>query len=331
MRKLIAGVFLAVAVSIVASAALEADVSIERIPYYNQPNCYKLSNGTVDVIVTTDVGPRVIAYRFAGGQNVLSEMPYTETVETDLGTWRPMGGHRLWHAPEAVPRSYSPDNEPVDVNVLGNDTVVLTQKMEPSTGIQKQIAVTLAPTGSKVTLKHTLANRGLWPVELAPWGLTVVRGGGTEIIPNEPYVSHNDKKLAARPMVLWHYTDLSDNRLTLGKKYVRVRTDSAKTEPNKIGVFNSHGWSACAWDDALFIKKYSALDGKTYPDMGCNFETYTSGTFMEMESLGPMVTLQPESDVTHTETWYLLKGIAIPGSDDDLEAALRPMLQQTGE
>jgi len=53
-------------------AAEAAQVNIEKIPYFNQPNCYKITNGTVDVIVTSDIGPRVIAYRLTGGSNVLA-------------------------------------------------------------------------------------------------------------------------------------------------------------------------------------------------------------------------------------------------------------------
>ena len=44
-------------------------VTIERIAWGGWPNCYRLSNGEADLIVTSDIGPRIMRYGFAGGQN----------------------------------------------------------------------------------------------------------------------------------------------------------------------------------------------------------------------------------------------------------------------
>ena len=90
----------------------KGDVKVEKVTYLNLPNCYKLSNGTVEVIVTTDMGPRVIRYGFVGEENVFAELP-DAVVKTELGEWKPLGGHRLWSAPEAWPRSYAPDTGPL--------------------------------------------------------------------------------------------------------------------------------------------------------------------------------------------------------------------------
>ncbi len=317
------------AAAALAASGAEAKVSIEKVEYYGQPNCYLLTNGRVDVIVTTDVGPRIIAYRFTGGGNILAEMPFDEVVQTELGEWRPMGGHRLWHAPEGVPRSYSPDNDPVEVEV-SEDTVTLTQKVEPATGIRKQIAVSLAPQGSRVTVRHTLTNLGLWPVELAPWALTIVRPGGEQVIPQEPFIPHEEKKLPARPLVLWNYTDLSDSRLKLGRKFIRVTTDPANDAPTKLGVLNTLGWTAYQVDGALFVKRYPFVEGADYPDMGCNYETFTKGTFLELESLGPMTRLGPGESVTHVERWYLFPAVRFSADDEELASALAPVIAQTG-
>ena len=45
---------------------VEGESRMEKVAYFNQPNCFKLSNGIVEVIVTTDIGPRIIRYGFAG-------------------------------------------------------------------------------------------------------------------------------------------------------------------------------------------------------------------------------------------------------------------------
>src|SRR6266542_869774 len=94
------------------SAGKAGTVSVEKVTCVNLPNCYKLANGEVELIVTTDIGPRVMRYAFAGGENILGELPGS-VAEKDKHTWQSWGGHRLWIAPEGQPKSYGPDNSPI--------------------------------------------------------------------------------------------------------------------------------------------------------------------------------------------------------------------------
>lgn len=303
-------------------------VKIEKTNYFNQPDCYKLSNGTAEVIVTTAIGPRIISYRLADGANILSEIGPNAVVKTELGDWRPWGGHRLWHAPESMPRSYVPDNDPISAEIVGNDSVQVT-RMEEVTGIEKEMLIKLDAKDTRVTITHKLTNKGLWPVELAPWGLTIMKGGGVTIFPNEPYISHDDKLTPARPLVVWHYTDLSDPRWKFGKKYTRLQCDPKLTYCQKIGAANKQGWAAYLLDQTLFVKQFPYVDGAEYPDYGCNFETYTDGNFMEIESLGPLVKLEPGQSAIHIEHWFLFKDVKAGDDDASLEKTLNPLLKRT--
>jgi hypothetical protein len=247
-------------------------------------------------------------------------------TKTDLGEWKAVGGHRLWHAPEAIPRTYAPDNVPVRWETAAG-RVTLRQAVEAGTGIEKTMTVSLAPTGTRVTVTHGLANRGLWDVELAPWALTVLRGGGTAILPQEPYRSHADALLPVRPMALWAYTDLSDPRFAIGPRYIRVRTDASRTEPQKIGLGNRQGWAAYAIGGTLFVKRFPYREGASYPDYGSNCEVYTQGSFIELETLGPLARLRPGEGTEHVETWELFDAEVAPASTDAaLERVLRPLL-----
>jgi hypothetical protein len=304
-----------------------AQVTVEKVTCLARPNCYRLSNKTVEVVVTTDVGPRIIRYAFAGGDNMLSELP-DDSVKTDLGVWKPWGGHRLWTAPEAMPRSYSPDNDPVAFTIEGN-TIRLVQPVEPKTGIQKEMTVTLAAEGTAVTVGHRLVNRNVWDIEVSPWALTIMNGGGEVIIPQEPYRSHGDHLLPARPLVLWYYTDLSDPRWTLGRKYIRLRTDAQMKEPQKIGAGNAQGWAAYLRNRTLFVKRFPWAADATYPDFGSNIETYTAGSFIELETLGPLARLAPGAAAEHTERWFLFRNVDAGTSEATLDAALRPRVEET--
>lgn len=324
----IAGLASAALLTIAMAAPICAQVKVEKVAYFNQPNCYKLSNGKVEVIVTTDIGPRIIRYGFPGDDNMLAEIPDT-VVKTALGDWKPYGGHRLWTAPEAMPRSYSPDNTPIDYRLIGASTIQLSEPVEPKTGIKKDMIVTLDESGTGVTILHRITNQNDWPIDVAPWALTIMNGGGTTIIPQEPYLSHDDFLLAARPLVLWHYTDLSDPRWTIGRKYIRLKTDDANKEPQKIGVANKQGWAAYHRNSNLFIKRFPYIDGMTYPDYGANNEAYTAASFMELETVAPLRHLQPHESAEHVEHWYLFKNVDIGATEASLDAAITPLVGQT--
>ncbi|HEX8129652.1 MAG TPA: hypothetical protein VF527_11180 [Pyrinomonadaceae bacterium] len=300
---------------------------VEKISYLGLPNCYRLSNGTVEAVVTSDVGPRIVRYGFVGAENILGEVP-DATLTTELGDFKPWGGHRLWVAPEAKPRSYAPDNSPLAVAFEGERAIRLTAPVEAATGIEKEMRVVLDEEGSGLTVRHKVTNRNLWAIEAAPWALTVMRGGGTAIFPQEPYISWDDYLLPARPLVLWHYTDLSDARWSIGKKFIRLATDAGANHPQKVGMLNKQGWAAYQHGATLFVKRFACEEGATYPDYNCNCETYTSGDFIEVESLAPLRCLEPGASAEHLERWSLFQDVETGATETTLAAALDPLLRE---
>jgi hypothetical protein len=301
-------------------------VEMEKVNYLGQPNCYRLSNGTVEAIVTTDVGPRILRYGFMGGENVLGEYPDLK-VTSELGEWTAYGGHRLWTAPEAMPRTYCPDSLPVESQILGDRTIRLLQPVEPKTAIQKELEVTLDAKSSLLSVRHGITNRGLWDVELAPWAITIMRYGGMTILPQEPFRSHDEYLLPARPMTLWHYTDLSDPRWTFGKNFIRLQTDDTLDAPQKVGIANKQGWAGYWRNETLFLKRVQYQKDARYPDYGCNVETFTAGAFVELETLGPLERLEPGQSAVHHELWSLHANVDLGSSEASLGEALAPIIE----
>jgi hypothetical protein len=76
-----------------------------------------------------------------------------------------------------------------------------------------------------VTVTHILINRNLWVIELAAWALSVMAPGGVAILPQPPFIPHGEKLLPARPLVQWHYTDMTDPRWKFGRKFILLRQD----------------------------------------------------------------------------------------------------------
>ncbi|HIC89079.1 MAG TPA: hypothetical protein EYP04_06720 [Anaerolineae bacterium] len=298
---------------------------IETIAYQGWPNCRRLANNAVELIVTTDVGPRIIRFGFIGGENEFGEMR-EEMGITGGDEWHIFGGHRLWHSPEARPRSYYPDNEPVQAEER-DDTLILVQPTEATTGIQKEMEITLAPDGPRVTVLHRLRNMGPWPVELAPWALTVMNTGGLGIIP-QPTSADPDRLLPNRWLVLWPYTDMTDPRVHWGNRYLTLRQDPNRESPFKLGINADSGWLAYLRGTHLFVKVFDYQQGATYPDGGCSVEMYTNSRFLEAETLGPLCRLEPGKAVEHVERWLLLDGVVCDGSEADIGRTVQPLIEQ---
>ena len=287
---------------------------IERIDLAKIGTGRRLSNGTVELVVAERCGPRIVRYALPGGTNILGEWP-DEVFETAAGKYRLIGGHRLWAGPEVPAITCAPDSDPVTIKEEGASTLTLIQKTDAA-GLDKSIRIELAATGSGVTLGHTIANRNTKSITLAPWAVTIMAGGGTAIVPQEPFKSHDEYYLPARPVIFWHYTNPADPRIQWGPKFIRFTSRPGTKDPIKLGIGNRQGWAAYSVNGLLFTKRYAYEEGKTYPDYGSNTELYTAANFLEIETLGPLVTLAPGESVTHEERWTLAASAAITGDDD---------------
>ena len=183
-------------------------IQIEKIDYQGWPNSYRVSNGAVDLVITGDIGPRIMRYGFVGGQNLFKEFP-EGLGRSGEPTWQLRGGHRIWVAPEDPYLTYAPDNGPVEVAVNG-DVIEATQPVEPTTGLVKQLVVKMAPNGTGVKILHRIRNQGRWTVEIAPWAVTMLAPGGVGITGFPPRGTHPEVLNPTHPLVMWAFTDLAD-------------------------------------------------------------------------------------------------------------------------
>ena len=331
------GLFLLLATVSACLFAAERGTKTEKVAYGGWPNCIRLSNGTVELIATTDVGPRIIRYGFVGKENEFFE-DKEQLGKTNADEWLGFGGHRLWLAPEAKPRSYHPDSKPVKATRQGS-TIRLVQPIESDNGVQKEMRITLSPTTSQVTVVHKLTNHNLWAIEVAPWTLTVMAAEGKAIFPQEPYSPHPDipdfpgqvidKRfyLPVRNLVLWSYTNLQDPRWAFTSKYIILNQDPKATKPQKAGMSNRQNWGAYLRGGHLFVKKNVYQEGATYPDHGCTFETFTNADMLELEGLGPLTKLPPGGSVDFREDWYLFDGVEADNTDASIDANVLPKVR----
>lgn len=281
------------------------EIMITEIEFNNIPNCVEIANSEARIVISTEFGPRILFYGHPEGENILGWHP-DAAVETEIGTWRPYGGHRLWVAPENLPLSYAPENDPVEFEKIGDIAAVFRQSPESGYPVAKELMVSLGPSGTSTTIEHRLTNHGDSDLKIAAWALTIMRPGGTVIVPNEPHAGHSPENLLpVRSMALWPYTDLTDPRWSFEKDAIRLTVNENALGPQKFGVLNKQGWAAYEWNDLHFTKRCEYIDDAVYPDMNSNFEFYTDGGFVEIETLSPLECIHPSDSVLHTEEWVL--------------------------
>lgn len=276
-----------------------------------------ISNGAIELVVLTEVGPRIIHASLADKPNLFAV--FDEQFEPDHKGYPLLGGHRLWHAPEHPVRTYVHDNQPVNVKV--DEAVHLTAPIETLTGIQKQISIEFIGT-NRVQITHQLTNHGIWPVRLAGWGISMMKPDGVGVFPLPPRAPHSDQTLLPNSRLnLWSYTDFSDPRYTFTPTAILLRQDRERPA-QKFGGVVPDGWLAYAHPDGLFIK-YSDYQALPVMSDEAQAEIYTDPRVMEIEMLSEWRTLATGERLTHVEIWDILPPVALPQDEAGVEEIMK--------
>jgi hypothetical protein len=309
---------------------------IAECEYKNFGKCKVISNGLCELYITTDVGPRIIKANLIGKENLMFNDVARDMREDVSGvfgegeTWYIYGGHRLWVSPEDMPRTYYPDNDPVNVKISGNK-ILFTPPPQKINDLQHSLEIEMCDVGDavlsvppKIKITHKIENTGEKEMTGAIWALSVMAPGGTVICPQP---DENTGLLGNRCIALWSYTRLTDPRANFFDKYITVKQNKDIGEKFKFGINNTKGWIAYQNHGQLLKKTYEPNhpDGN-YPDGGMSAEVFTNGMFIEAETLSELKAPGKGESITHTETWELSRSPDIDfksGEQDKLEEYVR--------
>lgn len=270
------------------------------VKYKNYGKCIKFEENGMVVMVTIDVGPRII-YFGDEKTNLLKEdtdrkvQVYNEAYND---TWYLYGGHRLWKSPEDI-CTYVADNRAVSyiVNEHGGTFV---SNIDPKFDYCIKINI----EGNKVFIENIITSKSKKVETISAWALTVMDVGG------ELSVNLNNKKDDLNPqqnLVLWPYTDIYDERIKINKEKITIQQKSG-LEPLKIGLFLNAPEAEYSVKGMKFKCKFSEENntGK-YGDFMSNLEVYTSGDILEIEGLSSVRELKCGESVKLYEEWTLIK------------------------
>lgn len=276
-------------------------------------NCLALINDKAELIVSLDFGPRVLSYKLKEGKNVFFEDPertvYFDDPSIgeyykDRDTWYNYGGHRLWINPERMPQTFHPDTDPVSFELTEQGAIVYQKRQVPNE-LELSMEFELDEKESKVSVTHRVKNTGNQGKEFAIWCISPMAPGGVLIVPMGEL---QDGASPNRSFATWSYTDLTDDRLYLGKEYITLIQEPGNTyNPVNLGFNNPLGRAGYLNGKDLFINEFEYLENGCYPDRGSAFETYSDENFIEVESLGEIKVVLPGETVEHREVWTLVK------------------------
>jgi hypothetical protein len=281
----------------------------------------KLFNDSVEVIITLEVGPRIISYRPLEGRSVF-KLVDEEAGKSNEEGWKIRGGHRLWIAPEDFGKkdglTYAPDNSQVEHAIDDEFTVRVSHLIEDPANIHREMVITLERTGSKVTVEHRITNKTGAALEIAPWAVSVMAPGGYTVIPQPPPGTHPQDYVPNRAIIAWPFTDLTDERLRIGRRLMWLH-HQADRPPIKFGLRHTEGWAAYVLDDHLFMKSVPFIAGETYPDLGSNFEAFTNSELLELETCGPLKRISSGETIVHKESWVVFSKFLMPDLQEEEE------------
>lgn len=285
---------------------------------------YTLKNNVVTLAIVPKLGGRVMQYDIGTNPFIFiynsQQMP---TTGNDL-----VGGFRVLPSPQSDFTWPSPPNldfNPYTCTVRANDidssVISLESLVENSTdtkyqkhkGLQFKRLITLYKASSRVKVEMTMLNKGTQSMTHGIWDITQTacanstncwvyfkRNPTSTLGGGKGYVHY-----ASAPGGVSQWFPNAAEGNVMGVQFQKV--------VGKIGADCKAGW-ICFNDRATgyaYAKTFTYQDGKNYPDSGASVQVYTYADYnlVEVEVLGPLVTLAPGDSTKMVENWYAARSL----------------------
>lgn len=294
--------------SLPAAQASEATAHVTPVDYHGWTGALRLQNATAEVIAVPEIG-RVMSFRFRDGANVLweDESLRGRRGAADGSTWVNFGGDKTWPAPEAEWKNYTgyrqwmppPAFDGLPVAARSEPAaIVLTSPVDRFYGIRTVRRVTLRADEPILSIETTYERVSGSAGKVSIWVITQFRDPIAVYLPIPSRSQFPDGHFRFRDGP-WPQVTRVDRMLKL------TRDPSAS---RKLGSDADRMlWIGA---DAMCLVATNRTDGAEYPDRGASAEVYTNQnpkTYVELETLGPLVTLRPGERISQTNTYTLLR------------------------
>ena len=255
--------------------------------------------------IVTDCGPRIAFLGKPDGANLL----FQDTEDRGRGDWRLMGGHRVRPTRPGADESedaYRPDNAPCEVEIE-DDVLTAVAPTDDLLRIRRGIRVTPLGDGS-LSVENFITNAGDMLYSGGVWALTCTepaQGRRYGIPLGDGSCWDCFRIVMFRSWGGGHTSRFDDPQIRFTEDMLLVDPQGIETKrmieaPRGIIAMDAPD------QDTTFLKK-TAYDREARYPLGCNMAFYVGpDNFMvEMETLGPEVTLRPGETAHNVEQWLL--------------------------
>ncbi|BAY82862.1 hypothetical protein NIES267_23470 [Calothrix parasitica NIES-267] len=301
------GLFFAVVCYLIVNVNISKNMTIRKINYQGWEDSYILSNSQVEAVIVPAIG-RIMQFRFQGGENAFWEdsQIYGKVPNPKSEEWDNFGGDKTWPAPqsewESITKiSWPPpdtfDSVPLKVEVQENELTLISE-VDPFYGIRFYRQIALEPNQPIMKITTTFEKVEGDSQQVSVWTITQF---------NEPV-----SVFAAIPqnsIFPQGYNKQSDDlpaNLKVQNGILSLTRDEDKA--HKIGS----DASTLLWvGEKTAVRMDSPrIDKAIYPDNNSSSEIYTNynpKTYVELEFLGPLQTLEVGGKIDLTVTYTLIK------------------------
>jgi hypothetical protein len=304
-------------------------VRVERIDFQGWTDAWKISNAACELVIVPQIG-RVMSFHLAGQKNVLwiNDRLAGKTVPAEDGQWHNFGGEKVWPTQQSLwpkytgvawPPPYPYDSGPASAEAL-SDGLRLTTAFDPHFGARVVREFHLDPIRPVVHVRQYHAKSAGEPLPMTLWSITQVRTPQFAMLPAGVEVEGKPYLNLYPPIALRH--------VAVQGGIVSLHNDEKMDQ--KIGIVpragRQDGWVAAVFDDRqMLVLSHRIRPDGAYPDGGCAAEVYTapakSGSYVELELLGPMRTLKTGETLSDDAVWTLVPLDASAAADPDRAAA----------
>ena len=309
-----------------STPAAPSAITITATNHHGWPDALRLANSQVEALVVPAIG-RLMQFRFLGEPGPFWENPgrFGQAPDPDATEWGNFGGDKTWPAPQAdwervTGRSWPPprafDALPVTATHT-HEAIVLTSPVDPHYGIRTHRHLTLEPDQPVLRIRTVYEKVSGPPVRVSVWVVTQLNDPVAVFVPvppDSPFPKGYLNQSAGEPLAL----EVRDGLLSL-------RRHPGRGE--KIG--NDAGALLWVGEQHLLLVECPRTPGGEYPDGGASAEVWTNPDplpYIELETLGPLQTLDVGDRLERTNTYTLLRR-----SQVDPRADAQRVLSQRGQ
>jgi hypothetical protein len=297
------------------SAGPATEVSMERFTYHGWPDCCRISNASVEAIVVPAIG-RVMQFRRNGDRNGT----FWENRDLDgklhnpgCREWMNFGGEKCWPAPQSAwPLQQGCDWPPpaaFDARAMDSAEiergVTLTSPADPVYGIQVVRQVELDPFQPRLLIRTEYRKLHGTAVTVGVWSIAQMREPERVFVPLPEESKFPDG-----------YILLMEDEPAMLK--ITGRLLSLARHPQSFAKLGTDAASLLWIGSNCTVRIDTEHKPGDYPDGGCVTEIYTNPgleNYVELETLGPLVTLEAGDRIEQTTRFTLL-----PRTTADLDA-----------